>query len=55
MGVTSNKYMQEEQARVNRQKQNGVSTGGYNVSPVSAEKRAAMPKVTQPQVVYHGK
>lgn len=52
MGVTSNKYMQEEQARVNRQKQNGASTGGYNISPVSAEKRAATPKVTQPQVVY---
>ena len=52
MGVTSNKYMQEEQERVNRQKQNSVNTGGYNLSPVSAEKRAATPKVTQPQVVY---
>ena len=52
MGVTSNKYMQEEQERVNRQKQNSVNTGGYNLSPVSSEKRAATPKVTQPQVVY---
>ena len=37
---------------MNRQKQNSVNTGGYNQSPVSAEKRAATPKVTQPQVVY---
>lgn len=50
MAVVNN-YMTEEQKRINNQKaRNGVS--GYNYSPVSAEKKAQTPQVTQPAAQY---
>ena len=50
MAVVTN-YMKEEQQRINNQK-NSTPTYGGNYSPVSAQKKAATPQVTQPAVVY---
>lgn len=45
-----NKYMEEEQNRINNQKQTGT-VQKYNTSPVSAAKRSGW-QVTQPAAVY---
>ena len=49
-----NKYMQEEQQRINNQRaqSQGGTSKTYNISPISQQKKAQITTVTQPAATY---
>lgn len=57
MAVTKN-YIEQEQQRINNQKAASASNstgGGFNASPVSAQRKAEITKITQPAATYNVK
>ena len=56
MAVTKN-YLEQEQQRINNQKAASASnsTGGFNASPVSQQRKAEITKITQPAAQYNVK